>query len=44
MVDIKKQKYFPWLDEYKDKFPITDGTIFVYKKQFILIMECRMIY
>lgn len=30
-VKIEKQDNFPYLKEYKKQFPITDGTIFVFK-------------
>jgi len=30
-VEIKKQSKFPFLRKFKNKFKITDGTIFVYK-------------
>ena len=32
MVDIKKQHLFPYIEEYRQQFPITDGTIFVFDK------------
>ena len=32
MVEFKKQKHFPYLQEFKQNFPITENTIFVFDK------------